>query len=708
MPPMVHSTQSSMNFASLIRRCVEQKSILNGKTVHAMLIVSGCNPDVYTSNHLMTLYLKLCNLDYARKLFDKMPERNVISWTTLISSYAQMGLSEGALDGVRAMVLDGFHPNDYTYVGAISACTNVGAVRLGKEIHGRITRTAENSNSYVSNCLVNFYGKCGLLTSARLVFDSLLEPNLVSWASLSSCYFQHGNHEGGLDVFLQSLSLGMEVNEYTCSNVLGACAELQNLELGMQMHTLAIKRGIYFDQFVMTGLVNFYAKCSQVQSAHQVFSEVGEPDLSAWTALIGGYVHSGKGREAIGLFCRFLASGGKLGEKSVASIFGAFADEIEVQVGRQLQSMIIKSGFDSFGFVRNAIIGFYMKSGLLEDSMKVFQEIDAPDIVSWNVLISGYINLGHYDQALSCLRDMFTAGLDPNPSTYSSILCICGDIPATEWGKQTHAHMLKAKIDSNVVVGSALVDMYAKCGFLKTARKVFDRLPSKNLVSWNTILMGYAQHGFGKEALEIYDLMQRNCVKPNHVTFVGVLSACGHVGLLDEGLHHFDSMTRVYGITPRTDHLSCVVSLFARKGQTKAAYDLIQNFRGEPDKVVWRCLLSGCRTRKDVYLGKYAAEKIFSLDPDDTSAYIMLSNIYADLKMWDELADIRKLIKEKELKKDTGCSWTELQNEMFLFSSSADGLQSDKRNLYEVLGGLASQISDEGHVLGSILSGYYG
>ncbi|KAL0358582.1 UNVERIFIED_CONTAM: Pentatricopeptide repeat-containing protein [Sesamum angustifolium] len=199
--------------------------------------------------------------------------------------------------------------------------------------------------------------------------------------------------------------------------------------------------------------------------------------------------------------------------------------------------------------------------------------------------------------------------------------------------------------------------MYAKCGWLNDARKVFNILPDKNLVSWNAMITGYAQHGFGREALEIYDLMLRNGVKPNNITFIGILSSCGHVGALEEALHHFGSMTKDFGITPRPDHLACIVSLYAREGQTKGAYDFIRHFPGEPNKVVWRCLLSGCVTNKDLELAVYAAEKILSIDPNDASVHVMLSNIYADSTMWSEASQVRKQMEGKTLRKETGYSW---------------------------------------------------
>lgn len=686
-----------MDFSHLIRFFSNSKSVLRGRAVHGKLITSGWNPDVYTNNHLISMYCKFDRINDACQMFDQMPDRNLISWTTLISSYSRLGLAEEALGSFRLMVADGLQPNHYTYVSAVSACAGIGAERTGKEIHGRIFRLEQDLNSFVSNSLVNFYGKCGLLRSAQVVFDAILEPNQVAWTSLVSCSCQCGENLEGLRIFSRFRKAGVKPNEFSCATILGACAALETLEFGMQVHSHAVKYGIRMDQFVITGLINFYAKCGELNLALQAFREVEKPHLTAWTALIGGCVQLGKGGEAIDLFCKLHSSGFKPSERIFSSMLGAFADAMEIKAGKQLHSLIIKLGFISFTFVGNAVIDFYSKSDLHEESLKTFEDMDSHDVVTWNSMIAGQINSGCYEEGVKFLQCMLVEGFEPNIYTYSSILSICGDLPAIEWGKQSHCCILKPGFHSNVVVGSALIDMYAKCGRLADARRIFDNLPSKNLVSWNTMLVGYAQHGFGIEALDIYNMMQINGIKPNDITFIGVLSACGHVGLLEEGLHHYDLMTKDYGITPRMDHLACMVSIFARKGQTRGAYDFIRSFPMEPDKVVWRCLLSSCKTHRDMQLGKYAAEKILSIDPDDTSAHIMLSNIYAESKMWKETAQIRKLMKEKALKKDPGYTWMQLKNNIYLFSAS-NNAPFEGNGVREVLIGLTGQLFDAGYV----------
>ncbi|XP_073127623.1 pentatricopeptide repeat-containing protein At3g53360, mitochondrial-like isoform X1 [Henckelia pumila] len=688
-----------MSLSRLIRSCTEASSIFDARAVHARVIVSGFNPDVQTSNHLLAVYYKLGNINYVEKVFERMPERNICSWTSLISAYSNAGFMEKSLYCFRSMVLDdGIAPNDYTYVAVISSCARIRALRIGKEVHGRMFRSGENVNSFVINSLVNFYGKCGLLKMAAHVFDAIAEPGTISCVSFIASCVQCGENEQGLRVFLRCLRMGVKMNEFCYGSVLGACAALEVLEVGMEVQCLAIKCGVKIDHFVVTGLVNFYAKCGELELAHRALKEAEKPGLTAaWTALIGGCVQLGRYREAIDFFQELLSTGLRPNELTFASVLGAFGKEKEIWGGMQLHSLIIKLGFKAFTFVSNSILDFYSKIDHLEESIVIFREMDGHDNVSWNALIAGFMNSGYFEQATELIQNMFSDGFDPDPYTYSSLLSICGDLPAIEWGKQIHCSIIKPGFDSNVVVGSSLIDMYGKCGRLNDSRKVFNILPNRNLISWNAIISGYAQHGFGREALNMYNVMLQNGIKPNDITFIAVLSSCGHVGSLAEGLHHFDSMTKEFGIIPKNDHLACMVSLFSRKGQTKEAYDFIRSFSVKPEKVFWRCLLSGCITNKDLELAKYAAEMILSIDPDDTSAHIMLSNIYADSNMWKESSQVRKLMKEKALKKETGYSWTELRDKVLCFSAD-DCLQLHGNGVREVLSGLSAQLLDEGCV----------
>uniref|UniRef100_A0A7N0RIU7 Pentatricopeptide repeat-containing protein n=1 Tax=Kalanchoe fedtschenkoi TaxID=63787 RepID=A0A7N0RIU7_KALFE len=683
-----------MSLARLIQVCGEVQCPRNVRAVHARIVTCGVEQDVFTNNHLISAYFKCHRVKDGRQLFDRMSKRNAKSWTALVYGYTQMGMTESVFQCIKAMVSDGFNLDYFSYVAAVSACASLGAARTGKEIHGRIYRMELELNSHVSNCLINMYGKCAVLEYARRVFDMTVEPNTVAWTSMISGYCQSGDSVGGFKIFSKSRNVGLAVNEFSCASVLAACAALEDLRMGMQVHCLAVKSGIRFDEYVVTCLINLYAKCGKLDLAQNAFEEAEIPHFSAWTALIGGFAQHGHRQQAIAVFARFLSLGLKPNEMTFAYVLGAAADASWVKVGEQLHAMIIKLGYASATLVGNAVLDFYSKCKLLDESSKAFLEICQHDTVSWNTLISGRVKSGCHGEVVELLTQMMREEFAPNLYTYSSILSFCGDLPALQWGRQTHCCILKPGFDSDVVVGSSLIDMYAKCGRLDDAHKTFDNLGSKNLVSWNTMLTGYAQHGFGYEALDLYELMQQYGVKPSSITFIGVLSACSHVGLVEKGLQSFDCMTKEYKIAPKVDHIACMVNLFARSGQTKRAYDFIKSFKTKPDKIVWRCLLSGCRTHKDLDLGRVAAENILSIDPHDTSAYVMLSNIFSDARMWKETADVRILMKEKALKKDPGYSWIELQHGVYCFTTT----QFHGSNVQEILWGLTDQLFDAGYV----------
>lgn len=647
------------------------------------------------------MYLKLEHLQDARQLLDQMPDRNLVSWTSLIFGYSNAGLAEDALGAFRAMATEGFHPNHFTYVAVISACTSVKAAKTGKEIHGRLYRVEKDLNSFVRNSLVTMYAKCGSIESARRVFDGILSPDLVSWTSILSGYCQCGENEEALRIFLRLRRVGVEVNEFAFASVLGACADLAELRTGKQMHCCTIKSRVRLDRFVATGIVNLYAKCGELDDAHRAFVESGEPGLAAWTALIGGYAQHGEGGKAIGIFHTLHSSGLKPNEHTFSSALAACANVFAIKEGKQLHTMILKSGFKLITFVGNAIVDLYAKCGCLDESSKVFQEMEDRDVVSWNALISGHVQMGHFGEVVDLLNQMFLDGLRPNVYTYSSILSLCGDLPASGWGKQTHGCILKPGFDKDVVVGSALIDMYAKCGRLNDARNVFNHLNVKNLVSWNTMLVGYAQHGFGKEALGMYREMERGGIKPNDITFLGILLACGHVGLVEDGQRYFDSMIKDHNIIPRVDHVACMVDLFARRGQVERAYEFIESMPIEPDKVIWRSLLAGCKTHKHLALGRYAADCILRIDPEDVSAYVMLSSIYGVSEMWVEMAKARQAMKGKGLKKDPGCSWIEVKN-MFHSFIARDMAHSQRDVILENVNELTVQMFDHGYAPNSI------
>ncbi|XP_010943720.3 pentatricopeptide repeat-containing protein At2g27610 [Elaeis guineensis] len=649
-------TDGVMSLKFLLPALRSARCISKRKMVHGKIIVSGFLPNLVASNHLMSTYVSCDRIEDARRLFDQMPEKNVVSWTILISGYSKSGPKEAAVSSFRSMVSSGFSPNDFTYVSVLSACASIGAARSGKEIHGRIYRLEGGVlSSFVSNSLVNLYAKCGMIHLSRSLFDGIIQPNMVSWGSILSGYCQCGQNEEALRIFARAWKEGVGINEFMVASVLSACSSLGVLAVGKQVHCYVIKSGIPSDQFVEAAVVDMYVKCNELDLAYQAFSELDEPGLASWAALIGGYAQQGHGERAICLFRKLQSSCLKPNEHIFPCVLVGCSTVAAVEGGKQLHALIIKSGFRMAAYVGNAVMDFYAKCGLLDESVKLFEEMEEHDIVSYNAMIARYVDRCDFKGVMELLKQMLLEGTNPNPYTYSSILKLCADLPVVRWGQQTHNLIIRLGLDANVIVGSALIDMYAKCGRLEDARKVFRMMPSKNLVSWNGMLVGYGQHGFGEEALGIFHMMQMESIKPNEITFIGVLSACAHVGLVKQGQCYFDLM-KGCGIIPRIDHFACMVDLFARAGLVERAYEFIKSMPIQPNKVIWRSLMAGCKTHGNLGIGLNAARQILKIDPEDDSAHVMLSGVYANAGMWDERAGVRDFLK-MGFKKVPGCSW---------------------------------------------------
>ncbi|KAL0928840.1 hypothetical protein M5K25_000764 [Dendrobium thyrsiflorum] len=626
-----------MALSTVFRALSDPKNLSRGKIVHCKIIVSSLLPDVITSNHLMSMYAKFGLLDDARWVFDEMPYLNVVSWSILINAQSKIGSVKEAIDCFRLMISGGFQPNDFTYVSVLSACATLRAVKPCKEIHGR-------------------------------VFDQISQPNLVSWSTLISGHCGLVEHEEALRIFLRAREQGVVLNEFVLSSVLSACSGLEELKVAKQVHCLSLKSGLFLDSFVETGTISMYVNSGDLESAYLAFSDVKEPGLASWAVIIKGCALEGYGEKAMCLFRKLNSTGMRPNEHVLPSILVGCSMSHIVEGGMQIHSLLIKLGYQMFSCVGNTILDFYAKCGMFRESLLVFEAMEERDVVSWNAIFAAYIRHGDLIGASKLLKEMLLQCKDLNVCTYSSILSLCADLPAIEWGLATHCCVLKLDFDTNVVVGSSLIDMYAKCGWLNYALRIFNRMPSNNLVSWNSMIFGYAQHGFGMEAVEMFHRMEAEGIVSNEITFIGILSACARVGLVEQGEILF-KLIKTKGIIPRIEHYASMVDLFARAGETKRAYNFVKNMPMEPNSVIWRCLLAGCKTHGDLNIGKLAAKYILKDEPHDISARAMASALYVSAGLWDERAKVRGTPK-KEVEKVPGRSWIDVKGRFPLLEGS--------------------------------------
>ncbi|XP_010273754.1 PREDICTED: putative pentatricopeptide repeat-containing protein At3g11460 [Nelumbo nucifera] len=507
-------------------------------------------------------------MDYARKLFDRVPQRDAFLWNTLIRGYADMGPCEEVFVLYRNMHLSGLLPDNYTFPFVVRSCAVLSALREGKEVHCNIIKNGFDSDVFVQSSLVSMYSQSGETKDSESIFDEMIVRNIVSWTAMISGYVQNGFYKEGLSVFRRMVASGTQPNAVTLVSILPACGGLEVLNLGKLIHGYGVKLGVDSDTPLVNSLISLYGKCRNVDIARSLFDQMVARNLVSWNAMIGAYEQNGASRDAIKLFRR----------------------------------------------MRNEKVEF------------------------------DYI-------------------------TTVSLISACASMGALNTGKWAHELVTSKGLEINVSITNALIDMYAKCGSIESARDVFDKLPKRSVVSWTAMIGAYAAHGYGEDALKLFSKMQEEGIQPNSFTFTAVLTACRHSGLVEEGRKHFESMTRDYLIAPGLEQCACMVDLLGRAGRLTEAYEFIKGIPVEPDAGVWGALLGACRIHGNVELAELVAEHLIQLDPQTVTYYVLLSNIYAEAGRWEDVARLRELMKERELKKIPGRSLVEINRRFHAFPS---------------------------------------
>eukprot|EP01018_Ginkgo_biloba_P012605 Gb_10908 [translate_table: standard] len=716
------------SYDRLLRVCIDTEDLVEGKRVHAEMIEAGFEPRIFQGNRLVDIYSKCGRINDARQVFDKMPVRddftwntmiagyakygllthahqlfdtmpgrNAISWSSLITGYGRHGHSKEALELFCQMQQEDTTPNHYTLCSVLRACAGFLALAQGKQVHAYIIKTSFDLNVFVGTTLVDMYAKCRRIEDARHVFDKMPERNAVLWTAIISGYAQNGNGEEALQFFWDMHRAGVNSNQFTFPSVLGVCGNLLALDQGKQVHASIIRTGFESNVYVGSSLVDMYSKCGSVDNARQILDKMSEGDEVSWNAMIAGYTRHGYDEEALKVFIEMQQAGMKLDQFTFPTVLNACASIPALVQGKQIHAVIIKSGFEPNIYVGNALIDMYAKCGTLEDACKVLNKMPDVDVVSWTALIGVYAQNGNGEEVLNLFCQMRWAGIKPDQFNFASVLSACASSIALEQGKQVHALVIKFKFESCSSVHNSLLTMYAKCGSVEDAHLVFEKMPTRDLVSWTAIIVGYAQNGRGKDALQLYEKMLQTGLKPDHVTFVGVLFACSHSGLVDEGHHYFNSMSQDHCIIPRTQHYACMIDLLGRAGYIGEAEQLLNKMPVEPDAIVWKALLAACRIHGNLELGKRAAESLFQLEPENAASYVLLSNIYAAAGRWDDVASVRRMMKDRGVTKEPGCSWIEVNKKVHAF------LVEDKRHpqaveIYAMLDRLARLMKEVGYV----------
>ncbi|CAK9202979.1 unnamed protein product [Sphagnum troendelagicum] len=583
----------------------------------------------------------------------------MFSWNTRLARYVKAGQHEKTIELYQEMQQKGMSPDSFTFVPVLNACASLRALEAGRKVHEEIIQSGCKADVFVGSSLVDMYSKCGSIEDACKVFNNMPSRDVVTWNAMILGHVKCGQGQKALELFHQM----QQKDVFVGSSLVDMYAKCGSMEDAERVFNKMLSRNVVTWNTMILG----YVKCGQGSKALELFHQMQQKDVVTWNAMILGHVKCGQGQKALELFQQMQQEGVQSDPVTFVGVLNACASMAALEEGRHAHEQIIQSGYESVAFVGNSLIDMYAKCGSMEDAKRVFNKLPSRDVVSWNVMIFGHVKYGQGQKALELFRQLQEEGVQPDFMTLVGVLNACASVVALEQGRRAHDWVIKSGWDSNVFVGNSLIDMYAKCGSLEDALKVFNKMPSRDVVTWNAMIGGYAIHGHGKEALKQFEQMHEEGVQPDDTTFVCLLSACSHSGLVDEGLRFYSSMSTVYMISANLQHYTCMVDLLGRAGRLHEAENMVLAMPYKPQVAAWRALLGACRIHGNVEMGERVAKKVLELEPENAAGYVLLSNLYTATGNRDLSKNIEWQRKERSVKKHPGCTWIEVDNEVHTF-----------------------------------------
>ncbi|KAJ9548928.1 hypothetical protein OSB04_021471 [Centaurea solstitialis] len=565
-------------------------------------------------------------------------------------SLSKQGKIQEVGDFIKQMDESGVSVTLHSYECLLEMCADLRRLSVGKFIHNHMQRSLNIPPIFIQNCVVEMYCKCGSFSDAHQLFDEMTERNLASWAILISAYAKAGLIRKAVELFSSMETVEPDFSIYI--SILRSLVDSSSLELGKQMHSLAIKNGFTHDVKLNTTILNMYVKCGCLDSAELIFDQMAEKNVVAWTALMVGYMQLEKRVQVLDLFLAMVKEGIQLDEYVFSITLKACACLENQAIGQQIHGHVLKLGVANEASVGTPLVDFYVKCGNLESATRAFNKISEPNDFSWSALITGYSQSGEFDECLKTFKSLKSRDAMLNPFIYTSVFQACSAVAAFDLGAQAHGDAIKRGLVSYLYGESAMITMYARCGRLDYARQVFESIQKPDNVTWTAIIAGCAYHGDAPEALRLFRRMLSSDVRPNAITFIAVFTAYNYSGLIEEAKECLHSMSSRYGVEPDINHYNCMIDIYARAGRLEESLELIKNMPFEPVAMSWKCLLGGCSIHKNFKLGKVAAENLLRLDPHDTAAYVLMFNLHASSGNWEEAGLVRKMMVERKLRKE--------------------------------------------------------
>nr|AYM00594.1 pentatricopeptide repeat protein [Salvia miltiorrhiza] len=678
----------------LFRACTKSEDV---KCLHALLAVSGKAKSSFVATRLINMYSYFGNVSLSQDTFDQVRDKDSYIWNSMISAYVRNRQSNKAVKCVSEMLSrTDVRPDFHNFPTVLKACS---ALPDGASLHCRILKSGFEWDVFVAASLVHMYCRFGFADRAYTIFKNMPSRDTGCWNSMISGYFQNGNAKEALSILDDMILEGVKMDSMTVATILSVCAQVNDLLRGMLIHLFVIKHGLEFHVFVSNALISMYAKLGELKCVPNIFDHMYVRDIVSWNSVIAAYEQNNHPYVAIKLFHRMHLNKVQPDLLTLVSLSSCVAQMKDPLCVKSVHGFITRKCWITEDIViGNGVIDMYAKLGITDSARKVFERISRKDVISWNTMITGYAQNGLAADAVEVYHMMKEhEDLKPNQGTWVAILPAYAHLGALRDGMKIHGQVLKENLELDVFVSTCLIDLYGKCGRLSEAISLFYQVSRETSVPWNAIISCHGLHGLGDTSLKYFEEMLNEGVKPDQVTFLSLLNACSHSGLVDQGKWCFQVMQQEYEIIPTLKHYGCMVDMFGRAGLLETAYNFIESMPIRPDASVWGALLGACRIHGNVEMGRKASSHLFELDSQDAGHYVLLSNLYANFGRWEGVNEVRSLARDRGLWKTPGWSSIELNSRVEVFYS---GNQSHPQygEILKELGMLNAKIKSLGYI----------
>ncbi|KAL7584362.1 hypothetical protein Lser_V15G46291 [Lactuca serriola] len=621
--------------------------------LHAQIIQHS----LHNHNYWVSLLISHCTRlrappIYTRRIFNSTDQPNVYAFTNMLKFYSHIGAHTDVITLFGCLQISGVTPDAFVFPIVIKS--------FGKDaivLHGHVLKTGHQSDRYVRNAIMGMYAKYGPICFARKLFDEMSERMAADWNSMISGYWRWGKRVEAHKLF-----------------------------------TLMPERNV----ITWTAMITGYSNIQDLATARMYFDEMQEKNVVSWNAMLSGYSQNGFAEEAIELFNKMISSNVQPDETTWVSVISSCSERADPNLANSLVKMLNEKNVRLNSFVHTALLDMYAKCGNLEAARKIFNELGAfrnavtwnamisaytrvgdlnsarqlfdkmpgKNVVSWNSMIAGYAQNGQSTMAIDIFKEMIkcSTNIKPDEVTMVSVISACGHLGALELGNWALKFINENQINLSISGYNSLIFMYSKCGNMKEAQRIFNKMKQHDVISFNTLITGFAAHGDGFSAIDLIKKMKKDGFQPDRITYIGVLTACSHSGLIKEGEKLFESIP-----TPDVDHYACMVDLLGRVGKLDEAKKLIEKMPMAPHAGVYGSLLNASRIRKRIDLGEFAANELFKIEPQNSGNYVLLSNMYASMGKWGDVERVRKEMKVIGVKKTTGWSFVEHNGKLHKF-----------------------------------------